>query len=476
MKKEKTNENAKTIGTVTHTHTHKHDLEEEKIKKLKIVVCVSLLISFTAIVMLISTVVNTRKSLERIIYNAKIEGEKALISSGLAVYTKDIEENNVGASIDCALSSKDLPENTTSTPQPEGTIVQNKKNWNIETVTAVSVGNGDTVPVPIGFYYVGGNLNTGVIISDDEADKYDGTTDKTTWEYTTSLKGNQFVWIPCKEEQYVKSEVWNGIKQKPSGTTSTEGTLCNSGWDKTTYTSELPQIRKYEGFYVGRYEAGLAKTITEFTSTQKHTTSNQVYNKEGIPQSKAGVVPWMFIDWNMSQKNSKNMYNTESVSSGLITGTQWDVMLKRIVEKTNLTEADLINSRNWGNYMDNSIEYKGRMARAYISSSTWHIEAFGGEKQAKTKSYSSNNSELLTTGASKQAEKYHIYDVSGNLWEWTEEISLYKEGNANETNWQYLNCRGSGFLSNERSTVYRGYGWDGYTFVDTGFRVVLYIK
>ena len=82
MKKEKTNENAKTIGTVT----HKHDLEEEKIKKLKIVVCVSLLISFTAIVMLISTVVNTRKSLERIIYNAKIEGEKALISSGLAVY------------------------------------------------------------------------------------------------------------------------------------------------------------------------------------------------------------------------------------------------------------------------------------------------------------------------------------------------------------------------------------------------------
>ena len=249
--------------------------------------------------MLISTVVNTRKSLERIIYNAKIEGEKALISSGLAVYTKDIEENNVGASIDCALSSKDLPENTTSTPQPEGTIVQPKKNWNIETVTAVSVGNGDTVPVPIGFYYVGGNLNTGVIISDDEADKYDGTTDKTTWEYTTSLKGNQFVWIPCKEEQYVKSEVWNGIKQKPSGTTSTEGTLCNSGWDKTTYTSELPQIRKYEGFYVGRYEAGLAKTITEFTSTQKHTTSNQVYNKEGIPQSKAGVVPWMFIDWNM---------------------------------------------------------------------------------------------------------------------------------------------------------------------------------
>ena len=477
MKKTRTNENAKTFGAVTHTHTHTHKnkLEDEKIRKLKTAVYIFALTTFTLLIMMITNIVSTRKSQDKMVYNAKLEAEKALISSGLAVYTKDIEENN-GTSIARTLSDEKLPENTTSTPQPEGTIVQPKANWNIETVKAISVGRGNTVPVPIGFYYVGGDLNTGVIISDEEVDKYDGTTDKTTWEYTTNLKGNQFVWIPCTEEQYVKSEVWNRTTQKPTGTTSTVGTLCDTGWDKTTYTSELPQIRKYGGFYVGRYEAGLAKTITEFTSTQKQTNLNQVYNKEGIPQSKAGVVPWMFIDWNMSQKNAKNMYNTDSISSGLITGTQWDVMLKRIVEKTNLTEADLINSRNWGNYMDNSIEYKGRMARAYISSNTWHIEAFGGEKQAKTKSYSSNNSELLTTGASKQAEKYHIYDVSGNLWEWTEEISLYKEGNANETNWQYLNCRGCGFVSNEWSSVYRGYGWDGYTFVDTGFRVVLYIK
>ena len=169
------------------------------------------------------------------------------------------------------------------------------------------------------------------------------------------------------------------------------------------------------------------------------------------------------------------MYNTNSVSSGLITGTQWDVMLKKIVEKTDLTEADLTNSVNWGNHSNNSIEYKGRLARAWYSSG-WYLAAFGEKTEGKTSSYSSNNGDLLTTGASRQTEKYHIYDVAGNLWEWTDEASLYKEGNANETNWQYLNCRGSGFLSNERSTVYRGYGWDGYTFVDTGFRVVLYIK
>ena len=327
------------------------------------------------------------------------------------------------------------------------------------------------MPVPIGFYYVGGDLNTGVIISDNEEDQYDGTTDKTTWEYTTQLKGNQFVWIPCTEEEYKKSEVWNGITQTPT-------TLADTGWDKTTYTSELPQIRKYGGFYVGRYEAGLEKTITEFTSTQKNTSSNQVYNKEGKPQARAGVIPWNFIDWTTSQNNAKNMYNTNSVSSGLITGTQWDVMLKKMVEKTDLEEGDLTNSVNWGNHMNNSIEYNGRMARAWYSRA-WYLAAFGEKTEGKTSSHSSNNGDLLTTGASRQTEKYHIYDVAGNLWEWTDEASLYKAGSASETNVQYRVLRGGAYI--DSSATYpvccrNGGHVVSDTYLDVGFRVALYIK
>ena len=419
---------------------------------------------------LISNITRTRGSLDKIIYNAKIEAENELISSGEMIYTKDIE-NDVGAG---PVSAHNLPENTTENPQNIGSVVAPKENWNIETVTPISVGNGDTVPVPIGFYYVGGDLNTGVIISDDEADKYDGTTDKTTWEYTTNLKGNQFVWIPCKEEEYKKCEVWNGIEQEP-----TRKALCFAGWDKTTYTSELPQIRKYGGFYVARYEAGLANSISEFTSTQQNTGSNQVYNKEGIPQSRANQAPWNFIDWTTSQKNSKNMYDTTSVSSGLITGTQWDVMLKQIVERTDLTEADLVNSVNWGNYINNSIEYKGRIAKAVWSSNVWHLAAFLGETEGKTSSYSSNNGDLLTTGASKQTEKYHIYDVAGNLSEWTEEESLYKKENANETNVQMHNIRGGGYFNlpvNIPACYRNGDHLVNDTGLSVGFRVVLYIK
>ena len=449
---------------------------KEKLEKRErnIITILGIAILFV-IIILISNIVGPRTSLDKIIYNAKVEAENTLISNGTLTYTKD-----VWAISNRPLSDANLPENTTETPQDIGTIVAPKENWNIETVTAVSVGNGETVPVPIGFYYVGGDLNTGVIISDEEADKYDGTTDKTTWEYTTNLKGNQFVWIPCKEEQYVKSEVWNGITQKPSGTTSKTGTLCNAGWDKTTYTSELPQIRKYEGFYVARYEAGLAKTITEFTSTQKHTVSNQVYNREGIPQSRVNQVPWVFIDWTTSQKNAKNMYNTNSVSSGLITGTQWDVMLKKMLEKGSIESTDLTSSSNWGNYRNNSIEYKGRMAKTNYSS-MWNLVAFGGKTEGKTSIYEQayTYGELLTTGASRQTEKYHIFDVAGNVLEWTDEASLCKAGNTNETNDQYRVLRGGNCILGyeDQPACYRhGGNIVSYTHPFIGFRVVLYLK
>ena len=435
--------------------------------KKDIAIFIAIIIVAILGIVLISNIVSTRKYLAKIIDNAKEETEKALISNGLAVYTKDVEQNDLQP-----LSNENLPENTTENQQDVGTIVAPKENWNIETVIAISVGNGDTVPVPIGFYYVGGDLNTGVIISDNKEDQYDGTTDKTTWEYTTSLKGNQFVWIPCTEGEYIKSEVWNGTTQKP-------GALSNSGWDKTTYTSELPQIRKYEGFYVARYEAGLAETIPEFTTTQVDTSStNSVYNLEGRPQSKAQIVPWNYITWTTSQKNAKNMYNTNSVSSGLITGTEWDVMLNKMVENEVIESSDITNSGKWGNYKNNSIEYTGRMSKAKCTN-YWYVDAFGENTTGKTTIYSGVAGDLLTTGASRQTERYHIYDVAGNLWEWTDEASFYKAGNRNETNTQYRVIRGSCFVeaSGDLSACYRhGSSLVNHATFHVGFRVVLYLK
>ena len=115
-------------------------------------------------------------------------------------------------------------------------VVQSKK---VASVYAVSAGNGNTIPVPLGFYYVGGTIESGVVISDSKEDqnKYAGMED-----VSKELKGNQFVWIPCTINDYHKIDF---------GKES-----CK--WDMETQTLEYFQIRKYNGFYIGRYEAGVA--------------------------------------------------------------------------------------------------------------------------------------------------------------------------------------------------------------------------
>ena len=88
----------------------------------------------------------------------------------------------------------------------------------------------------------------------------------------------------------------------------------------------------------------------------------------------------------LSYPNSESMYNTNYVTSGLITGTQWDVMLNKLIEKTDLTEVDIKSSGKWGNYRDNAIDYNGRKAR--ISFSDYgYIEPFGERKEEKTTNY-----------------------------------------------------------------------------------------
>lgn len=361
-----------------------------------------------------------------------------------------------------------IHENTPDNPQPIGKEVLLIEGWgdeNTATVYAVSVGKGDTVPVPKGFYYVGGDISTGVIISDNEKDKYEAGKDKTKFEYTTRLKGNQFVWIPCTEEEYQKTDMWYETKQ--------EGlSLQNADWDKETPIGELEQIKKYGGFYVARYEAGLADTITEFAKTQEHTGTNKIYNVKGVPQSKEGLSPWIFIDYTHVKMNAENMYNNEYVTSSLISGTQWDVILNRIVQKRAIKKENLTNSSIWGNYKDTEISYTGRITTLSFTNNSWYIPAFSGINTGKTEKYIAT---LTTTGACSDTERYHIFDLAGNVAEYTTEKSAYRQ-ETDQTNTQYYVLRGGGIDQNaaEYPACYRyGISHPSYTSYAIGFRVVL---
>ena len=435
---------------------------------------IALVITIVILVILAGVAINLTVGENGLLRKAKLAKEEY----NNAVTSEEEQLNELYA----YLTSGDLPENTKENPQDVVTIVKLPANWEtitpcevsltdgsivtasakVASVYAVSVGQGETVPVPKGFYYVGGTLDTGVVISDKEADSYlKNKRDMSSHEDAINLIGNQFVWIPCNKKNYVKGS-WS------------KGDI--SYWDTITNGAELTQIEKYEGFYVSRYEAGLPVGTTEIKDKEQNTGSNPVYNTVGVPQSKAGISPWNFIDWNKSQQSAQKMYEKNIyVSSSLITGTQWDVMITKIGSLTDNkgnTLYSLTDSASWGNYYTgdtNGFTFRGDVSE-YKSGYQYAFTAPTSTTKANSTYY------LLKTGASSHNLAYNLYDVAGNLWEWTEENAYY-DASSDLSNNRVL--RGGAFSTNsstESVCCRDGSCSNSGTSCSMGFRIVLYMR
>ena len=379
-------------------------------------------------------------------------------------------------------------------------------------VYAVSGGKGVTVPVPEGFYYVGGDIDTGIVISDNKADGYETTKkDMTSHEDAVKLVGNQFVWIPCNANEYRKI-VW--------GKNGKNASNWNAQWDRETSREEYNKIKKYGGFWIGRYEAGVAtlnntegeiaeftdsveftggKRLTnavatqssikdswtwqnyDFTARQEGSTVGTGENKaSGNVISKANSVPYYHADYYTAVEMSERMYKENAyVKSTLVTGTQWDMMCKYLKDRGTNVEGTGVAESQWGNYTNTSLtNLRGAYAKVNSSGAT---EAF--KKVPTTEGLTTVNLKssyvLLTTGSTEQAKKMNIYDVSGNLWEWTNEASY--ASNISYTSSSLYNThmlRGGSF--NHESTAspacYRTSDYVPNTRTRNGFRVALCIE
>lgn len=407
----------------------------------------------------------------------ELEEELAKLNNSLPDNTKETE-----AGIEVKLPNQWYSTSPAYVSTEDGSIV--KKIVQVASVTAVAVGNGETVPVPGGFYYVGGTISSGVVISDDVRDrnKYAGiedvpagaiyNDDGTVKSYSDDeynklsddekkaiILGNQFVWIPVSISEYKKVN-WG---------------MAASNWEKSTRTAELPQIQKYEGFYIGRYESGTSKislsTGVNFTSPNSGSNNNNKFSiRDGLGHTasgnivtKPGEIPYYYTDYYTALKLSSNMYSTKYVQSGLVTGTMWDVAINFIAGGDN----SIAKSSDWGNYSNGNVKYtvgKGR----YISPATT-----GAITSSFTKSDGKYHFGIKTTGISEDVKKKNIYDLAGNLWEWTEEafyISSAIEG---------YTVRGGSYYQKyaEYPVCYRSYATEtNYCAVNYGFRPVLYIK
>lgn len=99
----------------------------------------------------------------------------------------------------------------------------------------------------------------------------------------------------------------------------------------------------------------------------------------------------------------------------LCTGASWDSMLDFVKDSSH----SVTNSTTWGNYNNSETYTINRGKYAVYNTSTYRLEKFQdvGNEYSKEK----NKSILLTTGATERNSSKNIYDVAGNVFEWTTE-------------------------------------------------------
>ena len=214
----------------------------------------------------------------------------------------------------------------------------------------------------------------------------------------------------------------------------------------------LKSVYENEGFWVGRYEAG----IEDESNISKAASSTVTL----VPISKQNVYPYNWVTRTQAKALAEKV-ESGSYTSSLMFGVQWDLMLKYIESKNATTQANLkTDSKTIGNYNNNLWNITNVNAK--------YSTDYGSNFRTCPYPKISNESVLLTTGADDFFSLMNIYDIAGNVWEWT----LEKDSNLSYP------CAYRGGCCNYDGSVYPASYRTSYTtsnnYYNLGFRISLY--
>ena len=315
----------------------------------------------------------------------------------------------------------------------------------------------------------------------------EGETPTTVFELQTST--NQYVWVPVKDISRIygvdsNGKLWGKLyryasltSRSPYWTNTSEGimssqkntnyrepdvTRTTTAYDRDSklqgyrdgieryqmisqemeenFYRMIESVKKYGGYYIGRYETGNLNQEEAVVHKMNEDISN---------------VTW----YTMYEKSKGLAGEKENIETSMIWGSLWDETLQWLLESRAqiqdgengtraITEADINDdSTNWGNYYNATFEYR----------------TTSGEISTKNES----SSKRIPTGSTDYTKANNIYDLAGNMCDWTLE--------------NYNNCRilrGGRYRDSSLSASNREIENSSPTVnvVYNGCRVFLYIK
>ena len=300
------------------------------------------------------------------------------------------------------------------------------------------------------------NDTTETTDTDSEADTTDGTDtteDETPTQQDINIfnlqkSRNQYVWVPVDDPSRIygvdsNGKIWGKLYKfsysgrTPLNWTETNGIMSITSkngsnsyrdpdvlWGRSGYkydtdgysymhqygvgetryemlTQELEQnyyeiiesIKKYGGFYIGRYETGrLSGTVVVRKMNTDIAKQNYYYT---------------------TYKNCLALKGSNyNIKTTMITGSLWDETIEWLVksgatnsEGTTLTYQLIGDSSTWGNYQNAKFKY--------IAQDT--------EIPIETENKELNSYKVIPTGSAEYTKANNIYDLAGNVMEWTTE-------------------------------------------------------
>ena len=257
----------------------------------------------------------------------------------------------------------------------------------------------------------GTDLSNGLTIQDSKGNKYVWVeVPKTAEVYPTAgLKITEFT---KAEYTAIETDLHTYTADYRNGTSYKDTYYSDdtTGLTSARYTElkqkMLKSVYQNGGFYIGKYETGIEDAPK--TSGSSSTAPTET------PVIKPNAYPYNNVTCKQAQTLASNMEHGDRTTS-LLFGVQWDLVMKYL-ETKGTAQADLkTDSTSWGNYRNNAWNIINENLKYTPNGLNWST--------VTSKSKTASENILLSTGADETFSKMGIYDLAGNVWEWTLEYT-----------------------------------------------------